>query len=137
MHGQNLQKKVETYFPFKMPQPTIAKNFVQSQIQNYEEKRNKAFTTIPAPTQEYVWLGGLPIILKSQNQAQLSWNYQGEQLYADIQKSQAPKIKELLTQISPEFYAKANPTFTAENLISTLGKELFFQLRGNGLCQLI
>lgn len=137
MHGQNLQKKVETYFPFKMPQPTIAKNFVQSQIQNYEEKRNKAFTTIPAPTQEYVWLGGLPIILKSQNQTQLSWNYQGEQLYADIQKSQAPKIKELLTQISPEFYAKANPTFTAENLISTLGKELFFQLRGNGLCQLI
>ena len=120
-----------------MPQPTIAKNFVQSQIQNYEEKRNKAFTTIPAQTQEYVWLGGLPIILKSQNQAQLSWNYQGEQLYADIQKSQAPKIKELLTQISPEFYAKANPTFTAENLISTLGKELFFQLRGNGLCQLI
>lgn len=137
MHGQNLQKKVETYFPFKMPQPTIARNFVQSQIQNYEEKRNKAFTTIPAPTQEYVWLGGLPLILKSQNQAQLSWNYQGEQLYADIQKSQAPKIKELLTQISPEFYAKANPTFTAENLISTLGKELFFQLRGNGLCQLI
>lgn len=137
MHGQNLQKKVETYFQFKMPQPTIAKNFVQSQIQNYEEKRNKAFTTIPTPTQEYVWLGGLPLILKSQNQAQLSWNYQGEQLYADIQKSQAPKIKELLTQISPEFYAKANPTFTAENLISTLGKELFFQLRGNGLCQLI
>ena len=47
------------------------------------------------------------------------------------------KIKELLTQISPEFYAKANPTFTAENLISILGKELFFQLRGNGLCKLI
>ena len=40
-------------------------------------------------------------------------------------------------QLREEFYAKANPTFTAENLISTLGKELFFQLRGNGLCQLI
>lgn len=137
MHNQNLTKKVETYFPYKMPQPSIPKNYIKNLIQKYEQKRNKTFSTIPNQNQEYVWLGGIPLILKSQNQAQLSWNYQGEQLYADIKKSQSQEIKNLLQNITPQNYKKNNNVFTAQNLISTLGKELFFQLRGNGLCQLI
>ena len=47
MHNQNLTKKVETYFPYKMPQPSIPKNYIKNLIQKYEQKRNKTFSTIP------------------------------------------------------------------------------------------
>lgn len=137
MHGEKLNKNVESFFPFKMPKPTIAKDFVDSKIALYEKKRDKAFNQEPKPDQKFVWLGGRPLILKSSNGAQLCWTYMGELLYADLPAKNAENVRTLLADIAaPNFTRETSARFTARNLLPVLGHPLFKTLRGKGLCQI-
>ena len=137
MHGEKLNKSAETFFPFKMPKPTIAKDFVDSKIALYEKKRDKAFNQEPKPDQKFVWLGGRPLILKSSNGAQLCWTYMGELLYADLPAKNAENVRTLLADIAaPNFTRETSASFTARNLLPVLGHPLFKTLRGKGLCQI-
>ena len=137
MHGEKLNKSAETFFPFKMPKPTIAKDFVESKIALYEKKRDKAFNQEPKPDQKFVWLGGRPLILKSSNGAQLCWTYMGELLYADLPAKNAENVRTLLADIAaPNFTRETSASFTARNLLPVLGHPLFKTLRGKGLCQI-
>lgn len=41
MHGQKLETKVQKWFDFAVPSPTIQRNFIESSIEKYEQKNQK------------------------------------------------------------------------------------------------
>lgn len=139
MKGNNLSEDVRTWFDFKMPLPSIKKNFIHCLVNNYEKEKNKQF----ANTEKgfFIWIGGKVIILKSANEScQLSWTYMGELLYADVTKNKAETIAKLLYSMKPENCSKNENDslgMSTNELIDILGKEIFVQLRGKGLCKLL
>ena len=142
MHGEKLSKPVESYFPFKMPKPSIAKDYIASLIAKYEENRDRKFHKIPeqGSKEKLVWLGGVPLLLDSSDKSkmQICWSYMGELLYADIEKSKAHEVANVLETISAKNYDSFDKDkFSAERIYSVLGKKLYKELRGKGLCSLI
>lgn len=142
MHGEKLSKPVESYFPFKMPKPSIAKDYIASLIAKYEENRDRKFHKIPeqGSKEKLVWLGGVPLLLDSSDKSkmQICWSYMGELLYADIEKSKAHEVVNILETISAKNYDSFDKdNFSAERIYSVLGKKLYKELRGKGLCSLI
>lgn len=142
MHGEKLSKPVESYFPFKMPKPSIAKDYIASLIAKYEENRDRKFHKIPeqGSKEKLVWLGGLPLLLDSSDKSkmQICWSYMGELLYADIEKSKVHEVANVLETISAKnFDSFDKDKFSAERIYSVLGKKLYKELRGKGLCSLI
>lgn len=142
MHGEKLSKPVESYFPFKMPKPSIAKDYIASLIAKYEENRDRKFHKIPeqGSKEKFVWLGGLPLLLDSSDKSkmQICWSYMGELLYADIEKSKVHEVVNILETISAKNYDSFDKDkFSAERIYSVLGKKLYKELRGKGLCSLI
>lgn len=57
MHGEGLNKKVNKWFDFKTPETTIPKDYIESAIQKYEEKKNLDFAK-PLEIKKLYWLGG-------------------------------------------------------------------------------
>lgn len=142
MHGEKLSKPVESYFPFKMPKPSIAKDYIASLIAKYEENRDRKFHKIPeqGSKKKFVWLGGVPLLLDSSDKSkmQICWSYMGELLYADIEKPKAHEVVNILETISAKNYDSFDKDkFSAERIYSVLGKKLYKELRGKGLCSLI
>ena len=138
MNGEKLKKNVESYFPFKMPKPNIPGNYIESLIQKYEEKRDLAFSKIPDDKSNYVWIGGKVFVLKGSGIWQLCWSYMGEMIYADVERDKALNIADFLNEISAENYLDFDKEkFSAKEILSVLGKKLFRELRGKGLCQLM
>lgn len=142
MHGEKLSKPVESYFPFKMPKPSIAKDYITSLIAKYEENRDRKFHKIPeqGSKEKLVWLGGVPLLLDSSDKSkmQICWSYMGELLYADIEKSKVHEVANILETISAKNYDSFDKDkFSAERIYSVLGKKLYKELRGKGLCSLI
>ncbi len=138
MHAEKLNKNVESFFPFKMPKPSIAPDFIESLIKKYESKCKKEFSSLAA--KKFVWIGGKPIVLSSSDfsTVQICWAYMGNLLYADVEKSRANEIVFYLDSISASNYINSDKSlFLLDNAIKILGKTLFFQLRGKGLCALI
>ena len=136
MKGNSISKDVRTWFEFKMPLPTVKKNYIHSLVNNYEKERNKQFASTDEGS--FIWLGGKIIILKSANEScQLSWTYMGELLYADVAKNKAESISKLLYSMKPENYKNKILRVNTTELINILGSELFIQLRGKGLCKLL
>lgn len=137
MHGKKLNKSVESFFNFKMPSPSISKDFVNSLIQKYEAKRENDFNAIPKPDEKFVWLAGVPLILDCQKKySELCWNYMGEMFYEKITESLAQKVASFLPEIDARKF-DGSKKFTAETIISFLGHPLFQTLRGKGLCRLL
>ena len=141
MHGEKLKKKVETYFPFKMPSPSVTADYVERLIALYEKKRDAAFTTVPDSRAKFVWIGGTPVVLPAKNGFRLCWSYMGELLYAEPESGadcrKADFVVSFLKKISAERFSDSSEAFSAATVLSSLGKALFFQLRGKGLCALL
>ena len=134
MHGQKLNKNVESYFPFKMPSPSIPKNYVEQLIAKYEKKRDLAFNKIPQGEERFVWLGGKVFVLKAANGVQLCWSYMGELLYADADKKNAQQIADLFNNSRDKDFSKG---LMGTTIVKVSGTKLFKDLRGKGLCALI
>lgn len=140
MHGEKLNKSVETYFDFKMPRPTIAKDYVEKLIALYEKERDEKFAKLPGSVSDerFVWLAGEPIVLKSNGGAQLSWSYMGELLYADVEQKKAREVSEYLKSISVSKFdcCEDKSAFDGKRVVDAIGKKLFVELRGKGLCKI-
>jgi len=137
MIGKKISKDVCTWFNFKMPSPTVKKNYIHSLVNNYEKQKEKLFANTDDGL--FVWLGGKVIILRSSNgTCQISWSYMDELLYADVVRVNIEKVASLLNSIRPE-NAEEDKSFGVKTneLIEVLGKGLFVQLRGKGLCKLL
>lgn len=136
MHGEKINKNVESFFDFKMPHPSISNDYVEKLIENYEKNKNNQFKKITKSCERFVWIGGEVIVLKSINKLmeQLCWSYMGELLYADVEKKSSIYKAEFINKISAENYDINDIEFSAEEIFKILGKDLFLLLRGKGLC---
>ena len=143
MHLNKFEKPVETYFPFKMPRPTISKEFVRAVIQKYEKKQEEIFLKIPDTKEKFVWLGGKILELpSSKDLSQLCWSYMGELCYVDVKKTDAKNVINYLEKIKASSFCsacekKSIDEFFGNKIFDTLGKDLFFVFRSRGLCKLI
>ena len=73
MDGKNLQTKVQKWFDFQVPSPTIPKDFVKKQIQNYLDKNDQI--KISDEDKDIFWLGSKPIVKHNKSTFTLCWFY--------------------------------------------------------------
>lgn len=133
MHGEKLEKRVDSYFPYKMPSPTIPKNFVDKLIEKYEQKRDHIYRRELTEKEKFVWIGGKVVSLSG---GQICWTYMGEMIYADIDIKKEKHIVQSLNNINAELFDPDSSAFDGKSIIDSIGKKLFYELRGKGLCKL-
>ena len=129
MHGEKIEKSVQSWFNFKMPSPSISKDFVLKLVEKYEKRRDEEYFQIFPESEsfnkkKFVWLGGKILILKTE----ICWTFMGEMFYFPRPEN-SQKIAEFLDSIKPE---KSSAQFS--EVYSILGKKLFLKLRPSGLC---
>lgn len=133
MHGEKLNKNVQSWFDFKMPFPSIPKDFVESLIARYEQKRDKAYSECDEKSlggKKVVWIGSKPVCVKTGSREELCWSFMGELNYASTGANVQPVI-EFLNSITA-----GKKEIDAVEALKILGKKLFLELRGKGLCRL-
>ncbi len=127
MHGENLNRNVQTYFNFQVPKPSIPRNYIEQFINKYEEKKNQQhddyenFTRTSESAKNYRWIGGHMIC----NKQKLIWQYFGQIIeFNASDENQAQKIAEMLN------------TGKLEKLSALVSKKLYAKLRENGLVKI-
>ena len=78
MHSDRLEQKIQKWFDFPVPQPTVARNFIETKIEEYERKNQARGATINEKTAVNLWwLGGTPVLCSSgnANQKEYRWLY--------------------------------------------------------------
>ena len=100
MHGENLNMKVQKWFDFPVPSPTINKNFIDSYIEKYEEKCLKIDMDYSKENKYRgpFYLGGNPIFLKNK----IKWIYLQEENEINYREQDKESIKKLLLWLRPE-----------------------------------
>ena len=73
MHGKNLQTKVQKWFDFQVPSPTIPKNFVETQIQHYLDKNEQL--KVKDDDKDIFWLGSKPAANLHKSTLTIRWFY--------------------------------------------------------------
>ena len=57
-----IQRKVQKWFDFKVPEPTVPRDFVEKQIARYEQDNENRASLITAENADNLfWLGGNPV----------------------------------------------------------------------------
>ncbi|HAH62686.1 MAG TPA: radical SAM protein [Treponema sp.] len=137
MNGEKITDPVNSWFTFRMPEPSVKKNFINSLIAEYEKERDKSFADMNGG--RFVWLGGKPVVLDSAGgKSQLCWSYTGDLLYADVDTSEAQRIADTLYGTRPEAAGQsAEAGIECAELAGIVGRKLFTELRGRGLCRLL
>ncbi len=159
MHGRALEKPVQKWFPFSMPKPLVAPDFIDRAIARYEKKRDAAFnekypadgrqnTGRPAADKasggghsfgrdfsKYVWIGGKPIVVRRGKATFIEWTYMGEMFSVQVPEKgvkEAEEAAQSLTQMRA--YAEHG---SPENSQITIPEWLFRAVRGKGLAKRI
>lgn len=57
MHGESLNKKVNRWFDFKTPEPTVKSDYIEESIRRYEKKKERDFSA-PIDISRLYWLCG-------------------------------------------------------------------------------
>lgn len=70
MHGEGLQTKVQKWFDFPVPVPSIPRNYIEQLIEKYEQNNNKPLP-LPERAEGLYWLGSKPVISGNS----LAWIY--------------------------------------------------------------
>ena len=103
MHGNKLEMKVQKWFDFSVPKPTVSENFIDNCIEEYEQINKKHAASLNAQNAKNLWwLGGTPILCDMPdlaNQKEYRWLYLMEE-----QSTPAASIPELnlLLALRPE-----------------------------------
>ena len=62
MHGEGLEQKVQKWFDFPVPSPTVPRNFIETIIEEYEEKNRARVNSLNEKNVKNIWwLGGKPV----------------------------------------------------------------------------
>ncbi len=79
MHGRGLEKAVYKWFPFQVPKPDVAPDFIERFIQNYESERDRQFVKpLPEDKNKVFWLGGKKVPVNLKGGKKVQWFYMGE-----------------------------------------------------------
>jgi radical SAM superfamily enzyme YgiQ (UPF0313 family) len=137
MNGRKINNSVNSWFSFRMPEPTVTKNYIDILIAEYEKDRDRSFSDTNGG--RCVWLGGKPVVLaENSGKEQLCWSYMGGLEYAGGSGTAARKIADTLYSCRPEAAELASEAgVKSSELIGILGRKLFTELRGKGLCSLL
>jgi hypothetical protein len=132
MHGEKISRRVNDWFDFKTPLPTVSKNLVKDAIVRYEKNRDEEFAKNFC-AENSVWLGGNLISCGKK----IFWNYMQENFSLTVPDSFAKNSAEFLNALkflSPEkFDASRMKKFLEENSES---KKFLKKFRGKGLAVL-
>ena len=98
MHGNRLDQHVQKWFDFQVPKPTVSRDFINNQIEKYEEKnRGRASTLNEKTILNLWWLGGTPILCGNEYR----WLYLMEVQSASAETFDKINLK-LLLALRPE-----------------------------------
>ena len=78
MHGERLEQKIQKWFDFSVPQPSVSRNFIETRIEEYEQiNKARADSLNENMIQNIWWLGGTPVLCSSKNgnQKEYRWLY--------------------------------------------------------------
>jgi hypothetical protein len=91
MHGEALEKSVQSWFPFSMPAPSVSKKFIDNHLISYENERNKVrddYNTFLKPNSQYLWIAGKPCISERKvhgvKNISLQWIFLGGLISVDV-----------------------------------------------------
>ena len=63
MHGDRLAQNVQKWFDFQVPKPTVPRDFINNQIEQYEQKNREHTAALNTNTARNLWwLGGNPVL---------------------------------------------------------------------------
>ena len=97
MHGEKLDMKVQKWFDFPVPAPTIQKDFLERLIEKYEQKSTQI------EGKDIFWLGSSPVSTGGdRNHTQYTWIYLQEEFAQKMQ----PELLEVLSQLNPSLPAE-------------------------------
>ncbi len=132
MHGDGLEKKVQKWFDFPVPPPTVGRDFIEKKIEEYEEKNRKREVGLNEKTaQNLWWLGGTPVLCGSSNSSasEYRWLYLMEEQTAPSKFIDVDILLALRPEVTEEVRVAALNKITASpSVISNLKK-----LLGRGL----
>lgn len=101
MHGEHLQARIQKWFDFQVPSPSIPKNFIKNAIQKYIENNSKVTFS---DDKDIFWLGSMPIINHHKNSTNISWFYLQEEFFTNDKDfvQSAQEIIDILEKLSPQ-----------------------------------
>ena len=109
MHGDRLEQKVQKWFDFQLPPPSVSRDFIESLINQYEQKSSAKLTKEAFEKSDegkgIFWLGGNPLVCGQGKARELRWIYLQEECYLSCQtlENKNPEsIINLLNQLAPE-----------------------------------
>ena len=131
MHGERLDQHVQKWFDFQVPKPTVSRDFINTQIEEYEKINDSRAARINEKTLNNLWwLGGTPVLCSSEYR----WLYLMEEQSASADPAGNMKdIVPLLLSLRPEASETERSTALAE---ISKNPKLFKQLKklhGRGL----
>ena len=100
MHGNRLEQKIQKWFDFPVPQPTVPRNFIETKIEEYEQKNQvRAASLNEKSIQNLWWLGGNPVLCGKDYR----WLYlMEEQTEFAGNNSEFENIRKILFSLRPE-----------------------------------
>ena len=160
MHGRGFEKPVQKWFPFSMPKPSIAPNFIDKAIERYEHRRDKAFNEkypasvtakgvtrgeheIEGNFSRYIWIGGKPIVVRRGKATFIEWMYMGEPFSVEVPTKGATDAKEAekavksLVGLNVHKDGIISNCSSPENVKTVIPEWLFRAVRGKGLAKRI
>ena len=128
MHGDGLEKKVQKWFDFPVPPPTVGRDFIEKKIEEYEEKNRKRGAVLNEKTaQNLWWLGGTPVLCGSSNSSasEYRWLYLMEEQTAPSKFIDVDILLALRPEVTEDVRVAALNKITASpSVISNLKKLL-------------
>ncbi len=100
MHGEKLEMKVQKWFDFQVPTPTVERDFVQKIITEYEE--NNAHQKWDINNDVY-WIGSEPVLCvnedknphKKDKKSTYTWIYLQEEFFETLESDVVESLKQL------------------------------------------
>lgn len=139
MHGTAFDRNVGSWFSFKVPEPSVGKDFVRDLITRYEIRRDQAFAELPGYrtgiNKQYIWIGGKPFATGVEKN-NLCWTYMGNLFTVKTTAGTVDCCVRALSAVRPDaqHFGSGNGSAAGSDLLKILGETLFTELRGKGLC---
>ena len=153
MHGEALEKSVQSWFPFSMPAPSVSKKFIDNHLISYENERNKVrddYNTFIKPNSQYLWIAGRPCISERKvhgvTNISLQWIFLGGLVSVDVDITDKAERETLSVIVENLWKMRAETAVLSPNTVqnpdenqwkkSSLMQKLYPAFRTSGIIRL-
>ena len=152
-HGEALEKPVQSWFHFSMPNPSVGKKFIQNHLISYENDRNKVrddYNTFLKPNSQYLWIAGKPCISERKvhgvKNISLQWIFLGGLISVDVDITDKDERETLSVIVENLWKMRAETAVLSPNTVqnpdenqwkkSSLMQKLYPAFRTSGIIRL-